>query len=192
MSKCGITGLVLAGGKGSRLGGRDKGLVNLNGRPMISYVLERFAPQVDALVISANRNREQYADYGYPVLSDILGGFLGPMAGLHAALSAIDTPLLAMVPCDAPHLPLDLVASLAGRLIPSVATVAARSPHGAEPTFLVCRKEIVAGLERWLKSGNYKLFDWLESTDVVWVNFNDPSAFSNYNTDADLSGDIRL
>ena len=108
-----VTGLVLAGGMGRRMGGVDKGLVLLDERPMVSHVIERLTRQVGAIVINANQNVERYASLGYPVVSDTIGGFAGPLAGLHAGLSAACTPYVATSPCDSPFLPLDLVSRLA-------------------------------------------------------------------------------
>ena len=92
ISRAGITGIVLAGGQGRRMGNVDKGFVELDGRPLVAHVIERLAPQVTTLVINANRNAERYAVFGYPVVADAIGGFAGPLAGLHAGLTAATTP----------------------------------------------------------------------------------------------------
>src|SRR5919205_1618672 len=107
-----ITGLVLAGGQGRRMGGVDKGLQLLRGRPMIEHVLERLKPQVGEIVINANQNLDRYRVFGHRVVSDAIGGYAGPLAGLHAGLQAITNPLAVTVPCDSPFLPLDLVSRL--------------------------------------------------------------------------------
>ena len=104
-----VTGIVLAGGMGRRMGGVDKGLVELEGRPLVAHVLARLAPQVGALLINANQNRERYAAFGHPVVPDEVGGFAGPLAGLHAGMTHAATPYVATVPCDSPFLPPDLV-----------------------------------------------------------------------------------
>src|SRR5215472_5112668 len=108
----GITGLVLAGGQGRRMGSVDKGLVALNGKPLVRHVVERFEPQVDEILINANRNIEQYETLGWPVIRDRIEGFAGPLAGLHAGLSHARHALIATVPCDSPFIAPDLVARL--------------------------------------------------------------------------------
>ena len=113
-----ITGVMLAGGQGRRMGSVDKGLVTLRGRPMAAWVLERLRPQVDELIINANQNNERYAEFGYPVFPDEIDGFAGPLAGLHAALSHASHPLVATAPCDSPFVPDDLVARLRAALSP--------------------------------------------------------------------------
>ena len=112
MSATGITGVILAGGRGSRMGGVDKGLQDLQGRPLVQWVLERLAPQVDSVLINANRNLPRYAGFGCPVLPDLIPDFAGPLAGLQAALAGAATPLVATVSCDSPLLPADLVRRL--------------------------------------------------------------------------------
>lgn len=107
-----ITGVILAGGRGRRMGGVDKGLLELRGRPLAAWVAERLAPQVDELLVSANRNGERYAAIGYRVVGDRIPGFAGPLAGLHAALKVAAHQLVATVPCDSPFLPADLVLRL--------------------------------------------------------------------------------
>ncbi len=110
--KTDITGAILAGGKGTRMGGQDKGLITLNDRPMIDYVLEVFRPQVSTIVINANRSYEQYERYGCPLIPDSLSGFQGPLAGMASCLESCNTPYVATVPCDSPLLPGDLISRL--------------------------------------------------------------------------------
>src|SRR2546423_15039216 len=112
ISGIGISGVILAGGLGRRMGGVDKGLQPLHGRAMVKHVLARLAPQVDEIVINANQNLERYAAFGHRVVSDCISGFAGPLAGLHAGLGAISHPLAVTVPCDSPFLPSDLVTRL--------------------------------------------------------------------------------
>ena len=107
-----ITGVILAGGLGRRMGGIDKGLQELRGRPMAQWVVERLAPQVDELLINANQNGERYAAFGHRIVPDQIPDFAGPLAGLHAALSAAAHPLVATAPCDSPFLPADLIIRL--------------------------------------------------------------------------------
>src|SRR5438132_12731327 len=111
-----VSGIVLAGGLGRRMGGVDKGLQPLHGKAMVEHVLARLAPQVDDIVINANQNLERYAAFGHQVVSDRVGGFAGPLAGLHAGLEAIAHPLAVTVPCDSASLPSDLVPRLRAAL----------------------------------------------------------------------------
>src|SRR5471032_1085899 len=111
-----ITGVILAGGQGRRMGSVDKGLRELRGKAMVAWVIERFAPQVDEVLINANQNIETYARFGYRVIPDEIGGFAGPLAGLQRGLAEAHYPLVATAPCDTPFLPLDLVARLRAAL----------------------------------------------------------------------------
>lgn len=183
----GVTGLVLAGGQGSRLGGQDKGLVAWQGRPLVSHVLERLAPQVDQLIISANRNRDSYAVYGCPVVADADPGFAGPLAGILAGLAACEDTWLAAVPCDAPRLPTDLVARLLHQAVAQGAPAAvATTTDGLQPTFCLCRRDLAADLDAWLARGEHKLGAWLNHVGATRVAFEAPG-FANLNTAADFA-----
>lgn len=178
-----ITGLILAGGMGRRMGGRDKGLQPFRGRPMAAWSIERLAPQVDALLINANQNIETYAAFGYPVLPDRIGGFAGPLAGLHTGLLAAETPLLVTVPCDSPFLPADLVVRLRAALEAHGADLAvARTGQQPHPVFSLVRREVLAGLTTFLESGGRKIDAWYAALKVAEVPFADENAFSNINT----------
>ena len=107
-----VTGVVLAGGQGRRMGGVDKGLKILRGKPMVEWVIERIAPQVHEVLINANQNLERYAAFGHRVIPDEIAGYAGPLAGLHRGLTEAANELVATVPCDSPFLPRDLVARL--------------------------------------------------------------------------------
>lgn len=188
MSKNQITGLILAGGLARRMAGREKGLLPLHGRPLIDHVLERFAPQVGRIVINANRHREDYAAFGHPLVTDITGDFAGPLAGLQAGLRCCETPLIATVPCDAPLLPDDLVARLFKALENDNATIAAAFVAGhLQPTFMLCRREVLADLERHIAAGERKIHAWLTDNNAVEVPFDDADAFANINTPAELA-----
>lgn len=184
-----ITGVVLAGGLGRRMGGTDKGLQVLDGRPMVAQVIERFAPQVDALMINANQNAERYAAFGYPVVPDAISGFAGPLAGLHAALAAAPHPLVATVPCDSPFLPADLVSRLSSALIAGQAQFAvARTFDQPHPVFCLCRRELLPHLESYLGRGERRFEGWYSTLRTVAVSFDDESAaFENINTREDLA-----
>ena len=139
-----ITGLILAGGKGSRMGGVDKGLQSFRGRRLVDHVYERFAPQVGGIIINANQNHDDYRTFGVRVVSDAIGGFAGPLAGFHAGLSVSKRPLLASVPCDSPFLPVDLVERLFARLDESGAELAvAKTGEQPHPVFSLMRRGVL-------------------------------------------------
>ncbi|MDX5444913.1 MAG: molybdenum cofactor guanylyltransferase [Zoogloeaceae bacterium] len=183
-----ISGVLLAGGQGSRMGGVDKGLVELRGRPMAQWVIERLAPQVDELLINANQNAERYAAFGHAVFPDEIGGFAGPLAGLHAALARASHPLVVTAPCDSPFLPEDLVARLLSGLYTANADLAvAKTFDQAHPVFCLCRREVLPHLAAFLSAGGRKIDRWYETLNVVEVNFDDEEdAFRNINTREDL------
>ncbi|WP_306476332.1 molybdenum cofactor guanylyltransferase MobA [Methyloversatilis sp.] len=180
----GITGLVLAGGLGRRMGGIDKGLQAFRGEPMVAQVIRRFAPQVDALIVNANQNIERYAAFGHPVVPDVITGYAGPLAGLHAGLHACRTPLLVTSPCDSPFLPLDLVARLHEALERDGADLAvARTGEQSHPVFSLVRRHVLPGLTDFLDGGGRKVDLWYSALKVVEVSFDDqPDAFANINT----------
>ena len=187
-SKDKITGILLAGGQGRRMGGVDKGLQLLRGKPMAQHVIERFAPQVDELLINANQNIEQYQGLGYRVIPDAIGGFVGPLAGLHRGLSEAAHPLVVTAPCDSPFLPLDLVAKLHAALEQQNAELAvARTGDQPHPVFCLCRKSVLGSLTAFLESGGRKIDWWYAQLKVAEVEFVDESAFRNINTREELA-----
>lgn len=184
-----ITGVILAGGLGRRMGGVDKGLQLLAGRPLVRYVVDRLAPQVDALLINANRSQAEYAALGYPVLADEIPDFAGPLAGLHAALSAARTPLVLTVPCDSPYLPPDLAARLYAGLVASGADLAiVRAEGRLHPVFCLARTHLQGPLATYLAQGGRRVAGWCTEIGACEVDFDDqPLAFRNFNTLDDLS-----
>jgi molybdopterin-guanine dinucleotide biosynthesis protein A len=177
-----VTGIVLAGGKGTRMGSVDKGLQPLRGKPMVQWVLERLAPQVAEIVINANQNIPAYEKYGHRVVADEIGGFAGPLAGLHAGLKFAAQPLVVTVPCDSPFLPQDLVARLREQLGARDLAVAktGAQPH---PVFALMKREVRESLEAFLASGGRKIDAWYAALKVVEVGFDDEAdAFRNINT----------
>ena len=183
-----VTGLVLAGGQGRRMGGVDKGLQPLRGRPMVAWVCERLAPQVDELMINANQHAAEYRRLGVPVIEDRIGGFAGPLAGLHSGLEAARHPFIATVPCDSPFLAPDLVARLGSALLAADADLAvARTGAQAHPVFCLCRQSLLPHLDAFLAAGGRKIDAWYASLRVADVDFDDQAgAFSNINTPEDL------
>lgn len=183
----GVSGVVLAGGLGRRLGGADKGLVMLDGQPLVAHVLARLVPQVDEVLISANRNLERYRTFGHRVVEDQVSGFAGPLAGLHAGLCAATRPLVLSVPCDVPHLPGDLAIRLLQGLHATNAEAAvARAGGRLHPVFCLCRRELSQDLESFLRNGGRRFREWLETVDCTVVDFMQPECFANINTPEDL------
>jgi molybdopterin-guanine dinucleotide biosynthesis protein A len=140
------------------------------------------------MVISANRNNAAYAALGYPVVSDLIAGYAGPLAGLHAGLTACTTPLLCTAPCDAPLLPTDLVLRLADAMARDSAPVAVvRTDGHLQPTFILCRRAVLPNLEQYLAGGGRKFGAWLAIVGALPVDFADAHAFANINTREDLA-----
>lgn len=178
-----ITGLVLAGGMGRRMDSRDKGLVTFRGRPMVAHVIERLAPQVGPMLINANRNADAYGAFGHPVIGDEVGGFAGPLAGLHAGMRTCATGLIVTAPCDSPFLPLDLVARLHTALTTDVADLAvARTGGHAQPVFALYSVDLLPSLTQFLASGGRKIDTWYAAHRMIEVEFADETAFANINT----------
>lgn len=184
-----VTGLVLAGGQGRRMGGVDKGLKTLRGKPMVQWVIERLAPQVDELLINANQNAAAYGAFGYAVVPDEIAGYAGPLAGLHRGLSAARHPLVATAPCDSPFLPHDLVERLRAALVARNAELAvAKTGAQAHPVFCLCRKAVLPSLTAFLENGGRKIDAWYAALRVAEVPFDDEAAaFSNINTERELA-----
>ena len=183
-----ITGVILAGGQGRRMGTIDKGLVSIDGRPMVAHVLGRLRPQVDEILINANQHRVEYEAFGYPVLADAIGGFAGPLAGLHVALTHASFARIATVPCDSPFLPEDLIARLSASLRASQAELAvARTFDQPHPVFALVRKTVLPHLTQFLEGGGRKIDAWYATLKTVEVAFDDEAeAFRNINTTDEL------
>jgi molybdenum cofactor guanylyltransferase len=185
----GVTGIVLAGGQGRRMGGVDKGLVELAGQPMVAHVLARFAPQVADVLINANQNLERYAAFGHPVVPDAVGGFAGPLAGLHAGLVRAAQDYVATVPCDSPFLPADLVVRLHAAITRADGQLAvARTFDQPHPVFCVVRRDVLPHLAAFLAAGGRKIDAWYATLRAVEVAFDDEAdAFRNINTADELT-----
>jgi molybdenum cofactor guanylyltransferase len=169
-----VTGLVLAGGLGRRMGGEDKGLVELAGRPMVEHVLDALRPQVGPLLINANRNLERYGGYGYPVVSDALQGYMGPLVGALSALQRLETEFLVTVPCDAPLIAPDLVGRLHEQCVTGDADVAvARDGERLQPVFLLLRASVAPALDAYLAAGGRKIDAWFGEVRVATADFSD-------------------
>jgi molybdenum cofactor guanylyltransferase len=180
-----ITGLVLAGGRARRMGGIDKGLVDLGGKPMIEHVLAALRPQVGRLLINANRTLEAYARFGVPVVTDTIEGFQGPLAGIFSGLAVVETPYLLTAPCDSPLLAPDLAACMVRALDAEQADLAvAHDGQRQQPVFLLLRRELAPDLQAYLAGGDRKIDLWFARHRVAnadlghrrdsFVNVNDP------------------
>jgi molybdopterin-guanine dinucleotide biosynthesis protein A len=187
-----IAGLVLAGGRGSRMGGVDKGLQTHRGVALALHALLRLGPQVGHVMINANRNLGAYESFGVPVWPDPVGEFAGPLAGFLAGLEHCETPLLLSVPCDTPNFPEDLAARLATALAAENADLAyattledgREQPH---PVFCLMKSALSESLVAFLHGGGRKIDTWFAQHRAVGVRFDDASAFFNANTSAELA-----
>lgn len=184
MSNARITGLILAGGRGTRMGSVDKGLQPFRDRPMVAHVIERLAPQVDELLINANQNLDTYAGFGHRVIADEIAGFAGPLAGFERGLTHATHDLIVTAPCDSPFLPADLVARLLAQLTAQNAQLAvAKTGDQAHPVFCLMKKDVLDSLRTFLESGQRKIDRWYEALRIVEVSFDDEAdAFLNINT----------
>lgn len=201
-----ITGLVLCGGRGSRMGGLDKGLQPFRGQPLVRHAIERLAPQVGSIMISANRNLDAYAAYGVPVRTDTLPDHPGPLAGVLAGLTHCQTEWLACVPCDSPWFPEDLVQRLALTAVQAgaLAAVAVNADDGRmQPVFGLLHRSQRASLQAALEAGRLKAEDWWRSVRAASAAFTarpaaagpngqpTPQPFDNLNTLSELRGASR-
>jgi len=179
-----ITGGVLAGGRARRMGGEDKGLVMLNGRPMIEYVIRTLTAQTTTIVINANRNLERYRNFGWPVVEDQVGDFSGPLAGMASVMMQATTPYVLMVPCDSPLLPHDLAHRLYQEMAQADAEIAvAHDGERMQPVFVLLQRRILPSMQHYLEEGGRKIDSWYAAHRLVNVDFSDnPEAFININT----------
>lgn len=176
-----VTGLILCGGKGSRLGNKDKGLVNYKDKTLIHHMIERVKPQVGHLLININQNDALYAAYGEQLTTDADNNFLGPLAGILSAVSVINTEFCFVVPCDMPHVPLDTVSRLLA-VIHKNCAVAVSNQGRIQPLVLLIKTTAISSIVDRLSGHNRSVLGWLESIDYKKEDFSDsPSAFQNLN-----------
>ena len=180
-----ISGIVLAGGESRRMGGQDKGLLPFAGQPLVQHVIQRIAPQVDELLINANRHLSTYAAFGYTVISDDTTDFRGPLAGMLAGLKAARHEWVLTVPCDTPFLPADLVSRL--YLATDGVDMAVASAARIHATVMLCRRSLAASLENALAQGERKVQHWQAMQRRTMVEFSDEAAFANLNTPQQLT-----
>lgn len=179
-----ITGVILAGGRARRMGGVDKGLVPVSGRPMIEYVLDVVTPQVAGVIINANRNLAHYASYGHAVIADAFGDFAGPLAGMASCLPQVRTDFMLTVPCDSPFVPTMLASRLLEQLRGDRAEICfAHDGNRAQPVFALIQAHLLASLRDFLDRGGRKIDLWYAEHRAVSADFSDQaSAFINVNT----------
>ena len=179
-----ITGLILAGGRARRMGGVDKGLVELDGKPMVTHVVGRLAPQVGRIIINANRNLAVYREWSNTVVKDRNGEYDGPLAGVASGLEAADTEFMLTVPCDCPLVANDLTERMYHGLISERAEVAvATDGQRLQPVFMLLARGLLASIESFLATGERKIDKWFENHAVTVVDFSDePDTFLNINS----------
>lgn len=178
-----ITAVILAGGRGTRMGGMDKGLAPYQHHRMIDHVLQRLLPQVDTVMLNANRNLDIYQELGFAVIPDFNQAFDGPLAGMQAALHAMHTDWLLTAPCDSPLLPSDLADRLSTAIQSSDSHIAiARSASGTHPVFSLLHRDLAASLDDYLASGQRKVSAWQAMHAHVFVDFENDAAFTNINS----------
>jgi molybdopterin-guanine dinucleotide biosynthesis protein A len=184
-----VAGVILAGGRARRMNNQDKGLVNFKGRPMVSYAIAALAPVVDCLLINANRNIDQYRQFGWPVISDRTDSFDGPLAGILTAMDHADADVLVVIPCDSPLIKTEHLQKLLLTRAENNADVAvAFDGVRLHPVFLAIKTSLQASLQDYLADGQRKVAVWLDRQNLVKVDFsNEPEIFCNVNTMTELS-----
>ena len=182
-----VTAVILAGGRATRMGGVDKGLISVNDRPMIAWVIDALRPQVADILISANRNRDDYAEFGYPVIDDGDDEFRGPLAGLASCMQVARTPYIALAPCDSPLLSGDLVPRLYTALSATGSRIAvAHDGNRLQPVFALLESALLGDLTGYLDGGGRKIDQWYARHGNLTVDFSDVTeSFANINAPDD-------
>jgi molybdenum cofactor guanylyltransferase len=182
-----ITAVILAGGQGRRMGGQDKGLMEINGRVLVAILIDQLEPQVSNILINANRNRERYQDFGYPVVSDQLNDYQGPLAGFACAMNAVDTDFILTLPCDGPLLAADYVARfIASQAETGAPICVADDGERLQPVHALIRVDLLSSLNSFLDSGDRKIDRWYAMHDFGHTDFSDcADMFRNINTPSD-------
>ena len=182
-----ITAVILAGGKARRMDGEDKGLINLNGRALIDYIISALRPQAGDILINANRNLQQYGRYGLPVVVDMLGDYFGPLVGMATGMHTTDRPYIVTVPCDSPFIPGTLVETLYRSLVDQQADISvAHDGTRMQPVFALLRCELLPDLLDYLDEGGRKIDIWYDRQRLAIADFsNTPDTFLNLNTPED-------
>ena len=182
-----ITAVILAGGKARRMDGEDKGLITLNKRAMIDYIITALRPQVDSIIVNANRNQTQYGLYGLPVIADMLDDYLGPLAGMATGMHSTDTSYIVTVPCDSPFIPETLVEILYRALHDNRADISvAHDGLRMQPVFALLRCDLLPSLLAYLDEGGRKIDNWYSQHRLAIADFShSPNTFLNLNTPED-------
>lgn len=182
-----ITAVILAGGKARRMDGEDKGLINLNGRAMIDYIITALRPQAGDIIINANRNLQRYGVYGLPVVADMQGDYIGPLIGMATGMHTTDRPYIVTVPCDSPFIPGSLVETLYRALNDNLADISvAHDGARMQPVFAMLRCELLPSLLAYLDEGGRKIDTWYSQHRLAIADFSDsPDTFLNLNTPED-------
>jgi molybdenum cofactor guanylyltransferase len=182
-----ITAVILAGGKARRMDGEDKGLITLQGKPMIDYIISALRPQADDIIINANRNAEQYGAFGLPVVADMLGDYFGPLVGMATGMHTTDNPYIVTTPCDSPFIPGTLVETLYRALEDQQADISvAHDGARMQPVFALLRCELLPSLLAYLNEGGRKIDTWYSRHRLALADFSgSPDTFMNLNTPED-------
>jgi molybdenum cofactor guanylyltransferase len=184
-----ISAVILAGGKARRMGGEDKGLIELKGRPLIDYIISALRPQAGDIIINANRNQQRYSAFGYPVVEDILGDYFGPLVGMATGMQSSSRPYLLTVPCDSPLVPAHLAVTLYAALMREQAELSvAHDGERMQPVFALLCCDLLPGLLAYLEGGGRKIDSWYARHRLALADFSaTPDMFLNLNTPEDKS-----
>ena len=182
-----ITAVILAGGRSRRMGGTDKGLIRLQGRPLVDYIIDGLRPQAGHLIINANRNLERYREFGFPVVADMLGDYFGPLVGMATGMRAATTPFILAVPCDSPFVPVRLSETLRHAMEKEGAEISvAHDGTRMQPVCALLRCALLPDLLAYLDEGGRKIDSWYAGHRLVLADFSaTPDVFLNMNTPAD-------
>lgn len=184
-----VSAVILAGGRGQRMGGQDKGSVIFKGAPLVTHVINRIAPQIDELVISANRNIDFYKQFNYPVLADDMGEYWGPLAGIATAMKFCQCDVLLTVPCDTPDLPADLFKRMLTVMQEkNKDVVMAEDRQRQHPVISLVKCSLYSNLLDYLQQGERKVMKWMQLQDWATADFSDETdCFININSENDLA-----
>ena len=183
-----ISGIILAGGQSRRMGGGDKALVLLGGKPLIAHTIARLQPQVSDIIINTNQEPARYREFADTVVADRIDGFAGPLAGLHAGMCAAAGEWVLSVPCDSPFFPRQLAETLQQAVTAAHADIAVAESGGrAQPVFMLARRRLADSIAAYLTAGNNKIDRWYQQQAHVCVEFADATDFANINTPDDLA-----
>ena len=184
-----ITGVILAGGLARRMGRIDKGLILIHGKPLIEFIIEAVKPQVDTLIINANRNKEIYEKYGHAVISDSYGDYQGPLAGMSSCMAVVDSEYILTVPCDSPFIPSNLGDRLYRQLKKGHADISvATNGRRIQPVFALINVKLRDSLLAFLDRGERRMDKWYSEQKMIKTDFSDEKqTFVNINTPEKLS-----